>query len=503
MKRAARLALALVGAVAPVVLLPAAALAHPLGNFTVNTSANLVLSPGAIRVEYVLDLAEIPTVQAMPELDADGDGAVSAGEAEAWSRRRAGQLLDGLSLAIDGEPVALEVWSSSAALSAGQGGLDVLRLEAVFSGTAAWGAGTLSFRDGNFEGRVGWHEVTAVGADGVSLAASNAPATSPSDRLRAYPDDLLSSPLDVREASLRYAPGEGTTVGVVDRSDAAGSRPGVVGGAFADLIERTGPLMLLALLVAFGFGALHALGPGHGKTLMAAYLVGAGGRIRQAVAVGGAVALMHTASVLALGLVVLSATEVFAPERVYPWLGLASGLIALGLGAGLLVVRLGSWGGARRRAGAHLDHGHEHHHHGPGGSIGHHPHGSGHSTEPHHERPGPDHGHHHPTPEGPVWSRRGLLALAVAGGILPSPTALVVLLAAVALRRVAYGLALIGTFSLGLAAALVVVGVVALRARDLVARRMSGRVARMLPIASAAAIAAMGIALVVNGAAQV
>jgi ABC-type nickel/cobalt efflux system permease component RcnA len=256
----------------------------------------------------------------------------------------------------------------------------------------------------------------------------------------------------------------------------------VIGGSFADLVERSGPLMLVALLLAAGFGAVHALGPGHGKTLMAAYLVGGGGRIRQAVAVGGAIALMHTASVLALGFVVLTATRVFAPERVYPVLGLASGVLALGLGAGLLVVRLGRWGD-RANADGH-SHGPDEHHH-------------AHAPDEDH------HGHAHPhVAEGSVLSRRGLTALAVAGGILPSPTALVVLLASVAVHRIAYGLALIAAFSLGLAAALVGVGVLALGARDLVARRLSGRVARLVPVLSALVIATLGLVLTVSGASQ-
>jgi len=231
------------------------------------------------------------------------------------------------------------------------------------------------------------------------------------------------------------------------------------------------------LLLAFGFGALHALGPGHGKTLMAAYLVGAGGRAGHAVAVGGSVAVMHTASVLALGFVVLTLTEVFAPERVYPWLGLASGLIAFGLGASLLVARLGSWSGGRSDP--------EHHHPHEGGSTVQH-----------------GHAHPHPVPSRPL-SRKSLTALAVAGGMLPSPTALVVLLAAVALDRIAYGLALIGAFSLGLATALVVVGLIALRARDVVAGRMSGRTARLVPVLSAASIALLGLVLTFRGFVQI
>jgi ABC-type nickel/cobalt efflux system permease component RcnA len=477
-----RRALLLLGAIAAAVLAPAVALAHPLGNFTVNASAGIVLSPGTVRVDYVLDMAEIPTVQAMPTLDADGDGTVSSAEAASWASDRAPELLAGLTLTVDGEPVALHVSGAHLELLPGQGGLSILRLEAAFDG-ATTSEGELSFHDANYADRIGWHEVTAAGVGGVAVRGSSVPAASPSDRLRSYPRDLLSSPLDVREAGLRFAPGRSISV-PTSGPDAEGSsaRPGVVGGAFANLVERTGPLMIVALLLAFAFGALHALGPGHGKTLMGAYLVGAGGRARVAVAVGGAVAVMHTASVLALGFVVLTATTVFAPERVYPWLGLASGLIALGLGASLLVARLGAWGDR-----------------GPESDDGEHERGT--HDHPHGTR---DHSHPHaPALSRPVLSARGLTALAVAGGILPSPTALVVLLASVALHRVGYGLALIGAFSLGLAAALVAVGMLALRARDVVERRMSGRVARLMPIASAVAIAMLGLVLTVSGAARI
>jgi nickel/cobalt transporter (NicO) family protein len=475
MRRALRRGLPVLGVIAAIVLAPGVAIAHPLGNFTVNTSAGIVLSLGAVRIHYVLDMAEIPTVQAMPELDADNDGDVSDGEASEWAADLAPQLLAGLTLAVDGEPVALEVSSARVELLPGQGGLDILRLETSFSGELD-AEGELVFRDGNFEGRVGWREVTAIGADGVAIDGSSVPARSLSDGLRAYPDDLLSSPLDVRDATLTFEPGAGaSSPSTVDRTVETSSRPGVAGGAFADVVERTGPLMALALALAFGFGGLHALGPGHGKTLMAAYLVGAGGRARQAVVVGAAVAVMHTASVLALGFAVLTATSVFAPERVYPWLGLASGLIALGLGVVLLVARLGAWGGHRTHQ-HRIDHDDHRLHQGSA--------------------------HSHRAPDGPVLSRKWLTALALAGGILPSPSALLVVLASVALHRVAYGLALIAAFSLGLASALVAVGILAVRTRDAVARRMSTRLGRLVPLASAAVIVILGLVLTVNGASR-
>jgi nickel/cobalt transporter (NicO) family protein len=471
-----RRALAVLGVVGAFLLLPEAASAHPLGNFTVNLYSEIRLTPGEVRVDHVVDMAEIPTVQVAPEIDSDGDGILSDAERSAWAVSTAHELAANLVLTVDGERIALEVVSAAVHLRPGQGGLDVLRLESTFVATVAE-AGELRFRDDNFTDRIGWREVTAIGADGTALARSSVPARSVTDRLLAYPQDPLSSPLDVREAAVTFAPGVGGQV-VGDGGPGSAGSQGLTGGAFADLVATSGSAMLLALLLAFAFGALHALGPGHGKTLMAAYLVGAGGHARQAVAVGGAVAVMHTASVLALGVVVLSAKELFAPERVYPWLGLGSGLIAFGLGAGLLVARLGAWGvRADRVAGHHDDH------------------------EPNHHL-GRVHPHAHAAPEG-ILSRRGIAALAVAGGILPSPTALIVLLATLALDRLAYGLALIAAFSLGLAAALVVVGLVALRARDAMVRRMSSRFASVVPVLSASAIALVGLVLAMRGFAQI
>ena len=476
MRQPMRRALVLAGVVAAVLSAPATAIAHPLGNFTVNRYAGIELTPDEVRIDYVLDLAEIPTVQVRPEIDADADGTVTDAERAAWAARTAPTLLANLTLTVDGRLVPLDVVSSSMRFRPGQGGLDILRLEATFAGPIA-SIGELWFADANFADRIGWAEVTAAGADGTAVAGSSVPARSVSNALLSYPQDLLSSPLDVHEATLSFHPGTSAPAAASTEAPVSGVRPDVTGGAFAGLVGRTGPFMLVALLLAFGFGALHALGPGHGKTLMAAYLVGAGGRARHAVAVGGSVAVMHTASVLALGFVVLTLTEVFAPERVYPWLGLASGLIAFGLGASLLVARLGSWSGGR----SDLEH--------------HHPHEGGSTLQ---------HGHAHPHPVlGRPLSGKSLTALAVAGGMLPSPTALVVLLAAVALDRIAYGLALIGAFSIGLAAALVVVGLIALRARDVVAGRMSGRTARLVPVLSAASIALLGLVLTFRGFVQI
>lgn len=475
MSSAVRRSLSVVAIVAVVVLWPVAASAHPLGNFTINLYSGIALTPGQVRIEYVVDMAEIPTFQEMVDIDANRDGQASDAEKAAWAGRTAPRLLANVFLSVGGRPVALGVASSSMRFRPGQGGLPILRLEATFAGHVQT-EGALTYRDENYPGRIGWREITASGQDGVALPRSSVPAGSVSDALLSYPQDLLSSPLHVTKATVAFGPGVSAPAATAERP-AAEARPGVTGGAFAGLVSHTGlPLVALSILLAMAFGALHALGPGHGKTLMAAYLVGAGGRARQAVAIGGAVAVMHTASVLALGLLVLSAERWFPPERVYPWLGLASGLVALGLGSALLLTRLAAWTNAARHGNA------------PGHA---HPHGHAHD------------GHDHAADSsGPLLSRRGLAALAVAGGILPSPTALVVLLASIAFHRALFGLVLIAAFSLGLAGALMAVGIIAIRAREMVARRMSSRLAPLVPALSASAIVAVGLFLTVRGLAQ-
>lgn len=448
------------GIIAAVVMDPGVAIAHPLGDFTVNTAAAIEIGSNAIRVEYVVDMAEVPTFEERMTIDADGDGTMTAAERAAWAHRAATEVLANLDVSVDGQPAQLELTTASMTLQPGQAGLDTLRLSATYAGTVP-SAGTLSFDDANYDGRLGWREVTAAGA-ATRIVRSTVPSTSPSRHLTAYPDDLIESPLDVTSATVEYAPGEGTLPGATPPESRNETGLALTGDGFTALATRQGTgLMLVAVLLAIAFGALHSLGPGHGKTIMAAYLVGSGGRIRHAVGVAAAIAAMHTASVLALGLIVLSAQRVFPPEVVYPWLALVSGVIALTLGTTLLITRVR----ARRP--------------------------SGEST----------HGHTHLT--APGWSRGGMAGLALAGGILPSPTALLVLLGSVALGRTAFGLALIAGFSVGLAVALIGVGVLTLRTRDLVVRRSSTWLGRVIPVVSAAIVVVLGGALTFRGFTQI
>jgi nickel/cobalt exporter len=205
---------------------------------------------------------------------------------------------------------------------------------------------------------------------------------------------------------------------------------------------------VLLLLAAFGWGAIHALSPGHGKAMVAAYLVGARGRPRHAVALGLIVTCTHTIGVFALGVVTLTLSAVVVPERLYPWLSLASGLLVIGVGLSVLRSR-------RRRP-------HHHHHH-----------------------------HHHAS-----LGRRELLAMGASAGLLPCPSALVVLLAAIAQHQVALGLVLILAFSAGLAATLTAAGLAVVASGRALSRiGAPARLLTALPTASALVIVVVGCAL--------
>jgi nickel/cobalt exporter len=484
--RTVRLTLGLVAVVVAIGAWPAPATAHPLGNFTVNVYGGLIVQPEAIVVDYVVDMAEIPAFRERRAIDADLDERVDAQESLTFRDSTCGTLADGLAVRVGDTRVSMTAAEVHAlAFPAGAGGLPTLRLECRLVGEiGAVAEGTsISLQDRNFPDSLGWRELTAIG-DGVTLTSSDVPERSPSDRLLRYPADGL--PLDVRGLHTTVSPGGPRLAGlpepgVAAADDSRSSIGGREGGWLAELVGRdniTPALVAAMVVIAIGVGALHALGPGHGKTLIGAYLVGAGGSVRHAVGVGAAVSVMHTASVLALGLLVLSAERVVAPERVYPVLGLASGLIALGLGSALLVSRIHH---ATHVSGSPAD-----------GRSHDHPHGHTHPHDPDMRSDG----------SGSPLSRRGLIALAFSGGILPSPTALVVLLASVSLGRTTLGLTLIAAFSLGLAAALIGVGILTVHARDLAERRYTDRAARLLPMASAAAIAGMGLFLTVRGAIQ-
>jgi nickel/cobalt exporter len=493
--------------VALVALLVAAgaarAAAHPLGNFTVNTYSGLRVGPDRLVVDYVVDMAEIPTFQARQTIDADHDGRVAGPEAARWRDQECPRLAGGVRATLDGRPLPLTVAGSALRFPEGVGGLETLRLECALAAPLPAGRApgrALAYADSNPQGRVGWREITAVG-DHTTLEAADVPPTSASARLTTYPSDQLSSPLDQRTASLRFHPGGppapagwgGPLASGSSRPLAPGSAgppapesggpsapaPVVRGGvdrvtaAFTGLVgerSRSAGFAVVAVLVAVVLGGAHALAPGHGKTVMAAYLVGLRGTLRQAVTIGATVTITHTAGVLLLG-VVLSTTRAVASERVYPWLGLASGLLLAAVGVGLLV---------RARTG----HAHSH-----------------------------DHGHDHPHDRraaGPPLGRRGLVVLGLAGGLVPSPSAVVVLLGGIALGRAWFGVALVLAYGLGMAATLTGVGLLLARLRTRMDRRLHlpagsvlTRLGRLLPAVSGSVIVLVGVAVAIRGAAGI
>jgi len=433
--------LALLFGVLAAVALPAAAQAHPLGNFTVNRFSAIEASGDRVYVTYVLDLAEIPTYQ-------EGDRVRRPGFA--------GRIARGLELELDGRRAALKTIASRVRSRPGAGDLPTLRFEAVFEADRP--GSTLRFKDTNFAGRIGWREVVVRAERGARVVSSDAPAASVSDELRTYPADLLSEPLNVSSASAELRAGllPGRPPELGDSAPAARPDDG-----FASLIAKDDlglGVVLVSLGLAFFWGAAHALSPGHGKAIVTAFLVGQRGTPRHAAALGLIVTATHTVGVFALGLITLALSQFIVPEQLYPWIGLASGLLVIGVGASVLLSRI-----RHRRAHRHGHH-HHHHHHG-GGELG--------------------------------W--RSLTAVGVSGGLLPCPSALVVLLAAISLHRVALGLLLIVAFSAGLALSIAGIGLGAILAKRTFGRLgFQGRVIGLLPAVSALVIVLAGAAMTVR-----
>jgi len=197
-------AIAALAAVAIWVALPAAAAAHPLGNFTINHFAGITVAPNEIRLDVVIDMAEIPTFQERQHMDTDGDGTVSDAEAAAAQAPACDRQMGDLRLSVGGAAATLEPTTASIGFPAGLGGLSTMRLECSFVASLATPLASstpIAFEDVSYPERIGWREIIATG-DGVSLDTGGLPATSVSNRLTHYPADLISQPLDIRSAAL-------------------------------------------------------------------------------------------------------------------------------------------------------------------------------------------------------------------------------------------------------------------------------------------------------------
>jgi ABC-type nickel/cobalt efflux system permease component RcnA len=528
-----RLGLPLVAAL--LALAPVTGAAHPMGNFSISRYAALSVDGEAVRVRYVVDMAEIPTFQEIqrtglvPEV---GDPGLAR-----YLDRTVETLGQGLTLEVDGRRLPLRAESRDGLFPPGAGGLPTLRIGIVYraalDGGPAGGLRVLTYRDDNFADRSGWKEIVARAGAGVTVLDRSVSDQDRSRELTDYPADPLASPPQELSARLVFtrtvlpvaasrsepappAPGDTGDRGARPSGGAAAirarppsvrpdppapsapavtedrpipvdpraaTRPRTPRPAFSELIttrELRPAAILVAMLIAATLGAFHAIEPGHGKTVVAAYLVGSRGTARHALVLGLVVTASHTAGVYLLGAVALYASRYVVPERLYPWLGVASGLTIAALGCVLLL---------RRWAAAAHPHGHDHGAHGSG-DDGAHPHDHAHG-HPHSHSHSHSHGHAEPV------SLRALLALGITGGMVPCPAALVVLLSAVALRRVGFGLLLIVAFSAGLAAVLVGIGLLMVYARRFMSRFHGDGplITRWLPLTSAAVITLSGVVI--------
>jgi nickel/cobalt exporter len=480
------------------------AAAHPLGNFTVNQYSRIEIGATEARLRYVLDLAELPTVADRPLLDTDGDGAIAGAEREAYLAGKLSEITPALHLFAGSTELALRPTAQSLALASGQAALDTTRIEATFIAdlpSTAGDAGRLTFRNDYASDRLGWREIVVANGPDVSIEKSAALAVDRSNALRVYPDDLLSSPLDERAVTVAYQLSPGAPAASGARA-AAASGPVGIGQRLEEIINggtlSTGGL-LLALLAAAGWGAVHALSPGHGKTVVGAYLVGSRGTPRHALFLGLTVTITHTAGVIALGLLILFASRTILPEQLYPWLSLVSGLLVAVLGLTILRQRLL---GLPALGHHHHDHSHDHVHTDDHGYEHDHSHDHAHAHGLAHSHDGHVHCHLPPDVESERLTWRNLLALGISGGLLPCPSALLALLGAVAVGRAGFGLLVVVAFSLGLAATLTGVGLLFLYAGRLLERRaIAGPWSGMLqfaPAVAAVAVTASGVMIVVR-----
>jgi nickel/cobalt transporter (NicO) family protein len=464
---------ALLGVLAVAALVPSAASAHPLGNFTTNQLVTVSIDEREADLGVVLDLAEIPSFQLAERYDSDGDGAISGAERAPLQAELEREVEAGLGVKAQGMAASPRLdGTPTLSFPEGQAGLPLTRLELAYAAPLPPATRSVEVTNEAFAERTGWRAIQVLPGNGTDVRSS-VPATDPTDGLRVYPKDLLQSPADDRSASFEVSPGsgavsapDGVSGGEVTEDRGAGGFAGLLTGG-----DTHGLLILLLLGAAFGWGALHALSPGHGKAMVAGYLAGSRGRPRHAVALGLTVTATHTVSVFALGLVTLAASQYILPEDLYPWLGLVSGLMVVAIGFWVMRTRYRRW---RRLRDGDQDHGHHHHQHGH------------------------DHDHDHDHGDAPIRTRE-LLGLGVSGGLIPCPSALVVLVAAISQHRIGLGMVLILAFSIGLAATVTAVGLVTIWGKRLVARLrpeqklFGGRLSGALPAISASVIVLVGL----------
>lgn len=488
-------------------LLSSCAFAHPMGNFSVNHYCRFTPRPGGVELLYVLDLAEIPTFDLLRDWNLEATSPRFALEAKA--SQQASIWLDNLDVTASGLRVKPILNSVALVVADGAGNLPIIRITAIAH--MAVKSGPLHYEDRNYPDRAGWKEIVIKSADGVALTRASHNDQDISEALTHYPPDpLIAPPQDLRAefdwtaeplvtSHPRRTPLSGAkrpiivaipqphlapaaTSPALMTKQAAPLGSVVRGDSLSTILRQraiTPAVMLFALALAFLLGAAHALTPGHGKTIVAAYLVGSRGTMRHAVFLGAMVTFTHTIAVFALGLITLFLFRSVVPERITAILGAVSGLSIVAIGAWTMYKRLRP----QHRVHAHYHHRpHDHQHAHQHGDEHHHGHTHSHA-----------HGGHTHVPDEISWA--GLFALGAGGGLVPCESALLLLLGAIAIGRVGFGLLLLLSFSLGLAMVLMAIGVIVLYAKSLLPERNRGAGSpffRWAPVASSAVVVCIG-----------
>lgn len=498
-----------------------------LGDFTINQYCGLKLASDALDVHYVVVFGQLPALRELHLADADGNGVTTQAERDAYVGTLVHGIADGFLLRVNGAQTPLHATRWTSSLPTEQGGFS-LRIDVDFSAVlpeaAADAPRNLEFSNQNYPGRIGWHEIVVEPAPGVSVFDTNAYGTSLTnglaDALQSLP---AAGPLDERTVHLSFGSGNPPHArlltgrpgsGGVQAAEASASGGNYITRHTRQLVAaisapKVSPrVAVLALLGALLLGAVHALSPGHGKTIVGAYLIGSRGTPRHAAFLGLTVTITHTLGVFALGFATLYASRFIVPERLFPILSLLSAVLVLGMGIALLVQRARFARVALSAGSAPVT---TFHPIAPatiapmaptlGGTRGfiYAPTAQQPDATMHSHGGGPMHSHLPPGAGGEKISFRSLLALGISGGLVPCPSAMVLLLAAVALNKTAYGIVLVVAFSVGLAITLMLVGLAFIYARNRLSRQGArrSRWSDLLPVMSAAAITLVGIALCV------
>jgi nickel/cobalt exporter len=489
-----------------------------MGNLSVNRYSRLEPDEKGIGVTYVLDLAEIPTFELMQSWNVPRGASKSVLESHA--RQQSREWVANLVFSENGKPLIPRIESTDLTMLDGGANLPVFRVVMRLRVPAA--GGRIEYEDRNYPARAGWREIVIKPGGGAEVSRASNSDTELSQALTVFPPDASEAPPGYTRAWLEWKPVAGhvtqskkpvivaetqpsTPAAAPTSEPARDTRPPATNrndsiSAILKMKTISWPLFATLLGLSFWFGALHALEPGHGKTMVAAYLVGERGNAKHAALLGGMVTFTHTVSVFILGLLTLFLSKYIMPDRISKVLGIISGLTIVWIGAMLLY---------RRSRGLVHSNVHHHHHH----DQHHHDHPHTHTHDhPHtHAHDHPHEHHHHPHSHGPLThthdghththapegeiSLKSLIALGASGGLVPCPSALILLLSAISIGRVGLGMVLLAAFSLGLAIVLTATGMLVLYAKNLLpeGKRANNPFFRYMPVFSAAAILLIGV----------